>query len=417
MTDVMDERRRRRPYGPVRIAAQALTPMGRTAARVSLERQAGLRGRRLVAAARDGIAQRRRSTRPRMRALALAPGAKLRWREVPAPPPPGPDAALVHPIATATCDLDRALALGATPFVLPLHFGHECVAEVVAVGERVAAVRPGERVVVPFQISCGTCRPCRAGFTSNCASVPPISMYGFGVGGGHWGGALSDLLAVPYAEAMLVPLPDGIAPADAASVSDNVCDGHRHVAPHLPAILEREPDAEVLIIAGMSRRSRFSASVSLYAGLAAHALGARRVRLVDARPGVRAHAERLGLTALEPSDLGGLDPAPLVIDSSASRQGLRAALRLTAEDGICTSSGGLHASVRIPSGLMYARNVTYHVGRSNARALIPQVLELMAARSLRPGEVTTTLGRLEEAPRVLREHVLGDATKTILVED
>jgi alcohol dehydrogenase len=200
-------------------------------------------------------------------------------------------------------------------------------------------------------------------------------------------------------------------------VSDNVCDGHRHVAPHLPAILEREPDAEVLIIAGMSRRSRFSASVSLYAGLAAHALGARRVRLVDARPGVRAHAERLGLTALAPSDLGGLDPAPLVVDSSASRQGLRAALRLTAEDGICTSSGGLHASVRIPSGLMYARNVTYHVGRSNARALIPQVLELMAARSVRPGEVTTTLGRLEEAPRLLREHVLGDATKTILVED
>ena len=279
------------------------------------------------------------------------------------------------------------------------------------------SVAPGERVVVPFQISCGACGPCRAGFTSNCASVPPISMYGFGLGGGHWGGAVADLLAVPYADAMLVSLPQGIEPAVAASVSDNVVDGHRHVGPHLPAILERDPGAEVLIVAGMSRRSRFSASVPLYAGLAARALGAQRVHLADARPAVRAHAERLGLTAHEPRDLRGLDPAPLVVDSSASRQGLRAALRLTAEDGICTSSGGLHASVRIPSGRMYARNVAYHVGRSNARALIPQVLELMTAGSLRPGDVTTALGRLDDAPRALREHVLGDETKTILVED
>jgi alcohol dehydrogenase len=109
------------------------------------------------------------------------------------------------PLPVATCDLDRPLALGATPFPLPLRFGHECVAEVLSVGDQVARLRPGQRVVVPFQISCGSCSPCQAGHTGNCASVPPISMYGFGVAGGHWGGALSDQLAVPYADAMLVP--------------------------------------------------------------------------------------------------------------------------------------------------------------------------------------------------------------------
>ena len=132
-----------------------------------------------------------------MRALVAAPGGRLTWRAVPAPPPPGPLGAIVRPVAVATCDLDRALALGATPFALPLHFGHECVAEVLRVGERVTRVAPGDRVVVPFQISCAACAPCAAGHTSNCASVPPISMYGFGVGGGHWGGACSDELAVP----------------------------------------------------------------------------------------------------------------------------------------------------------------------------------------------------------------------------
>ncbi len=66
-------------------------------------------------------------------------------------------------------------------------------------------------------------------------------MYGFGLGGGHWGGAVADQLAVPYAEAMLVSLPDGIEPAVAASVRDNVVDAHRHIGPHLPAVLERDP--------------------------------------------------------------------------------------------------------------------------------------------------------------------------------
>ncbi|MGD9737300.1 MAG: alcohol dehydrogenase catalytic domain-containing protein [Solirubrobacterales bacterium] len=53
------------------------------------------------------------------------------------------------------------MGLGAAPFPLPLHFGHECVAEVVEVAAGVSAVRPGQRVVVPFQISCGDCEPCR----------------------------------------------------------------------------------------------------------------------------------------------------------------------------------------------------------------------------------------------------------------
>ena len=84
------------------------------------------------------------------------------------------------------------MGLGATPFLTPLHFGHECVAEVLSVGSEVTECRPGQRVVVPFQISCGACAACSAGRTGNCHTVPPISMYGFGVAGGHWGGAVAE---------------------------------------------------------------------------------------------------------------------------------------------------------------------------------------------------------------------------------
>jgi alcohol dehydrogenase len=404
--------RPKRPRGPLRHYAGFLSPSAAAAMPPLLERNRLQRLRRLAATVGDSVTQRRRPTRPPMRVLTAAPGARLRWREAPAPPAPGPDGAVVHPIAVATCDIDCPLVLGVTQLALPLHLGHECVAEVLSVGERVTTVRPGDRVVVPFQINCGTCVPCRSGRPGSCLAVPPLSAYGMGLATGHFGGAFSDQLAVPYAEAMLVPLPSGIDPAAAASVSDNICDAYRHVGPHLPQLLGADPDAEVLILACLSRRSVFSASCPLYTGLIAHALGARNVTLVDSRPHVRAHAERLGLEALRPRELRRRAPAPLVAHISANP--LATALAHTAPDGICTSSGGLHRSARVPLLQTYVRRATLHVGIPHARALMPAVLELMAEGRLRPELVTTNVAPLDDAPRALREHCLHGGVKTVL---
>jgi alcohol dehydrogenase len=349
-----------------------------------------------------------------MRALMLKPGGRLDWAAAPAPPPPGPLGAVVHPIAIATCDMDRPMALGATPFVAPLSFGHECVAEVLSVGADVAHVRPGQRVVVPFQINCGECAPCRAGHTANCLSVPPASMYGFGVSGGHWGGAVADELAVPFADAMLVPFPSELDPVAAASVADNVSDAYRHIGPHLPALLERDPGTRVLIAGAVSRRHLFTASVPLYAGLIAQALGATDVVLADARPGVRREAEALGLPALTPKEASRRGSAPLVADVTATPEGLRFALGLTASDGVCSSSGSLHAHARIPTLLMYGRNVTLTVARAHARALIPEVLALMETGRLRPERVTTAVAPFDDAAFALTDHMRGASTKTII---
>ena len=380
--------------------------------RVALERDAGQRLRRLLADAGDRGHQRVHATRPQMRALSAAPGGKLSWSHAPAPLLPGPRGAIVHPIAASTCDLDCPLVLGATQFPLPLHLGHECVAEVLAVGEQVMEVRVGDRVIVPFQISCGACPPCLAGHTGSCASVPPVSMYGFGVTGGHWGGAFSDELAVPYADAMLVALPAGVDPVAAVGVADNICDAYRHLAPHLPGLLERDPDAEVLILAAANSRTLFTPSVPLYAGLIARALGAHNIQLADSRASVRAHAERLGFGALHPRQLRRRPPAPLVVDVSGDALGL--ALASTAPDGVCSSAGGLHRSARIPFLLMYGRNATLHLGRTHVRALMPEVLELIAQGRLHPETLTTCLAPLDDAPSALREHFMGDGIKTVL---
>lgn len=403
-----------RPRGWLRHYAGLAGPAGVQATRLAFERD-GAERLRLLTGAAARRATRRISSRPAMRSLVALPGARFRWRDVPAPDPPGPLAATVRPIAVATCDMDRPLVLGATPLPLPLQLGHECVAEVVQVGERVTGVAAGDLVVVPFQISCGDCVPCRSGRTGSCAGVPPLSMYGFGAAGGPWGGALADLLAVPYADAMLVPLPPGVDPAAAASVCDNVADGYKHVAPHLPSLLATDPDAEVLVVGGVERHPAYTASVPLYTCLAALALGARNVQLVDSRPGVRAHAERLGVATLRPAEAGRRRPAPLVADVSSSAAGLELALRQTGPDGVCSSIGGLHRTARLPVLLSYARNLTFHMGRTPSRRLIPPVLELLASGRLRPETVTTRVARLDDAPAALREHLAESAVKTIFV--
>jgi alcohol dehydrogenase len=356
--------------------------------------------------------ERRRPTRARMQVLRAAPGGRLRWQTVPVPAPPASDAALVRPVACSTCDIDCMIALGRGQFALPLHLGHECVADVLEVGERVTRVRPGDRVVVPFQISCGECAACTAGRTGNCTGVPPVSMYGMGMVGGLWGGAFAEQLTVPFADAMLVPLPEGVDPVAAASAADNICDAYRHIGPHLPRLLEEDADTDVLILAAPRQRFYFSGSLPLYVGLLAKAHGARNVRLIDARRAIREHAIRLGIEALEPRQARGLEPARLVADCSGGDLAL--ALSYTAPDGICSSSGSFHRSTRVPTLQMYLHNVTLHFGHTHARALMPAVLELIASGKLDAGSVVTNVAPLSDAPSALADHVRGAGVKTVL---
>src|SRR5258708_1979453 len=119
-----------------------------------------------------------------MKQLLLdGPGA-VRWEEWPEPELAGPASATVRPVAVATWDLAVPVLGGAYRLAGPYPFGHEGVAEVVTAGPEVTSVAPGDLVVVPFQISCGSCPPCQRGRTGNCAAHPPLSTYGLGSVGG-----------------------------------------------------------------------------------------------------------------------------------------------------------------------------------------------------------------------------------------
>ena len=337
-----------------------------------------------------------------MRTLTYTAPHELHWREAPEPRLSSDAAALVRPVAVATCDLDALIISGSSPFPPPFPIGHECVAEVLDVGDAVSSLRPGQLVSVPFQISCGECASCRRGRSGNCTSVGFMSTYGFGPAVEQWGGFLSDVVLVPYAQHMLVPLPDGLAPAALASASDNLSDAWRAVAP----ALAEEPGAEVLVVGGAG-----SGSIGLYAAGLARSLGAAKVVYVDADQQRRSVAEALGAQTLAdtPKRLG---PFAITVDSSAEAQGLALALRSTAPDGTCTSTAiyfGEQPS--LPLLEMYTKGITFRTGRVHAREALPHVLELAARGAIEPQRVITRVVAWDDAEAALRE---CDWTKLVI---
>jgi len=326
----------------------------------------------------------------------------LEWREAPAPTLSSDAAALVSPRAVATCDLDALIVAGSSPFPPPFPIGHECVAEVLEVGDAVSSLRPGQLVSVPFQISCGRCSACKDGRTSNCEAVDFMSTYGFGPAVKRWGGFLADVVCVPYAEHMLVPLPAGVAPATVASASDNIADAYRAVAP----ALAEHTGAAVLVVGGAG-----PGSIGLYAAAIAVALGAESVVYLDTDERRRETAAKLGAQTLAeaPERLG---PFAITVDAGGNPDWLGLALHATAPDGICTSVAIYFGEQpRLPLLSMYTKGITFKTGRANARPAMPHVLELTASGALHPEHVTTRVVSWADAADALVER---DWTKLVI---
>ena len=274
----------------------------------------------------------------------------------------------------------------------PFAFGHEIAGEVVEIGDGVTGFVPGDRVIVPFQINCGTCDMCRRGLTNACLSVPAYSAYGLAPSSGReWGGGLADLVLVPFAQAMLVKIPQEVSLASAAALSDNAVDGFRTVADPLA----RNPGAAVLVVAGLAQ------SVGLYAVQAAVALGASRVVYRDNDQGRLAQAKALGAEVIQTQyapDMPVDETFPIVVETASLPDALLFALRSTQACGICTGvSAGVGDPPPFPLRSMYMKGVTYTVSRVHARGDLEAALDCARCGKLHPDEVVSSRIPFEQA--------------------
>ena len=151
-----------------------------------------------------------------MRAVTWHGTEDVRVDEVPDPIIEEPTDAIVELTSTAICGSDLHLYRPLTPFMEPGDIlGHEPMGRVVAVGSDVHHVGVGDRVVVPFNISCGSCFMCERTLFAQCETTQVrehhkgAALFGYTKLYGHVPGAQAELLRVPQAHFGPIKVPEG----------------------------------------------------------------------------------------------------------------------------------------------------------------------------------------------------------------
>jgi threonine dehydrogenase-like Zn-dependent dehydrogenase len=216
----------------------------------------------------------------------------MRCDTVPDPKIEDPRDAIIKVTACAICGSDLHIFDGVIPSMKHGDvLGHETMGEVVEVGKGNSKIKIGDRVVVPFTISCGECFFCKRGFYSGCErSNPnremaeklwghsPAGLFGYSHLLGGYSGGQAEYLRVPFADVGPIKVPDGLTDEQVLFLSDIFPTGY--MAAEFCSI---QP-GDTIAIWGCG-------PVGQFAIRSAFLLGAERVIAIDTVP------ERLALAA------------------------------------------------------------------------------------------------------------------------
>jgi threonine dehydrogenase-like Zn-dependent dehydrogenase len=223
---------------------------------------------------------------------------KVRVEEKDMPVIEHPNDAIVKVTMAAICGSDLHLYHGMMPDTRVGHtFGHEFIGVVHEVGSSVEHLVPGDRVMVPFNIFCGTCWFCAHGLQSNCHNVNPNAtavggIYGYSHTCGGYDGGQAEYVRVPFADVGPTVIPDWMADEDAVLLTDACATGY------FGAQLGQIAEGDVVVVFG-------AGPVGLFAAKSAWLMGAGRVIVIDhleyrlEKARTFAHAETYNFTELD----------------------------------------------------------------------------------------------------------------------
>lgn len=146
-----------------------------------------------------------------MKAVVYKEPFKVAIESVQDPKIQDPNDALIRITSSAICGSDLHMYEGRTAAKPGIVFGHENMGVVEDVGPGVATIKKGDRVVMPFNVACGFCKNCLAGYTGFCLTVNPGfagGAYGY-VAMGPYTGGQAEYLRVPFADFNCLQLPKG----------------------------------------------------------------------------------------------------------------------------------------------------------------------------------------------------------------
>lgn len=209
-----------------------------------------------------------------MRAMTYRGPYRIRVEDKPDPVIEHPRDAIVRVTRAAICGSDIHLYHGLVPDTrVGSTFGHEFIGVVEEVGSAVEKLQVGDKVLVPFNISCGTCYFCSRDLFSNCHNTNPSAtavggIYGYSHTTGGYDGGQAERVRVPFADVCPTVIPAGISDDDALLLTDACPTGYQ--AAEMGDI--KEGDTVVVFGAG---------PVGIFAAKSAWLFGAGRVIVLD----------------------------------------------------------------------------------------------------------------------------------------
>ncbi|MBI4899072.1 MAG: glutathione-dependent formaldehyde dehydrogenase [Actinobacteria bacterium] len=209
-----------------------------------------------------------------MRAMVYRGPYKVRVEEKPRPRIEHPNDAIVRVGLAAICGSDLHLYHGMMPDTrVGSTFGHEFIGTVEEVGSSVQHLSVGDRVMVPFNVYCGSCYFCARGLYANCHNVNPNAtavggIYGYSHTCGGYDGGQAEYVRVPFADVGPTVIPEWLDEEDALLLTDAVATGY------FGAQLADIGEGDTVVVFG-------AGPVGLTAAKCAWFMGAGRVLVVD----------------------------------------------------------------------------------------------------------------------------------------
>jgi threonine dehydrogenase-like Zn-dependent dehydrogenase len=369
-----------------------------------------------------------------MRANCWIGKKNVRVETVPDPQILNTQDAIVRVTSTAICGSDLHLYNGYMPSMEKGDIlGHEFMGEVVEVGRAVKHLQVGDRVVVPFPISCGRCSMCKEQLFSLCENSnpnawmaekawghSPAGLFGYTHMLGGFAGGQAEYARVPYADVGPIKVPDGLPDEKVLFLSDIFPTGY------MGADMCDLEGGEVVAVWG-------AGPVGQFAIASARLLGAERIIAIDRFPyrlqlardkagatdvinyeetnvqealdeltggrGPDACIDAVGLESHGPAYAYDRTKQALMLETDRPIA-LRQAIRACRNGGIVSVIGVYGGFIdKFPMGAIVNRSLTIKSGQCHVQRYLRPLLERVQRGEIDPSFVITHELPLEEAPR------------------
>jgi len=351
-----------------------------------------------------------------------------------------PRDAIIKVTSCAICGSDLHLFHNLVPAMLPGDImGHEAMGEVVEVGSGVGeSLKVGDRIVVPFTITCGQCEQCRRGNFSVCERSnrrkdladkvfghTTAGLFGYTHLTGGYPGGQAEFLRVPFADTTHVKVPDELSDEQVLFLSDILPTGWQAA---MQCDIEPEDTVAVWGCGPVGQMAIRSAIL----------LGARQVIAIDYLPERLSMAEAAGAIAINRGEesvverlnelTGGKGPDKCIdavgteshVDLSLPDTIMDRGLQLLMMENdrphvlreiiyVCRPAGivsvpGVYAGLvdKIPLGAAMNKGLTFRMGQTHVRRWTDDLLRRIAEGEIDPSFVITHTVGLEDGPEMYR---------------